>query len=319
MNPASTTNWIPGLVMLAVGALAALAFVLTARKKASPASTGPADDLNARYQFKLAQLKDLATQKRLLPAAEWQATKTRLESEAAAILRERDGVRHEGVKAEARLEKKVVAQARDDGFWNRNPQLSGALIGGTVVGFFLLLGFNLTQSTADRKEGMGPTGMTPPGGRGPMQDAPGAGEEQEDPRLTALARKVQANPDDADAVADLALFLVRRQAFDDARPLIDRVTLIDPFQVRGRVSRAVMRAVDGDAKGSQDELERLAAAYPEAYDARMFAGLIAAEGNDNARAVRNLEAYRATAPRSEQPPMIPMMIQQLQGKAGPPK
>jgi hypothetical protein len=97
------------------------------------------------------------------------------------------------------------------------------------------------------------------------------------------------------------------------------VTLIDPFQVRGRVSRAVMRAVDGDAKGSQDELERLAAAYPEAYDARMFAGLIAAEGNDNARAVRNLEAYRATAPRSEQPPMIPKMIQQLQGKAGPPK
>jgi hypothetical protein len=316
MNPSTGTNWLPGVLMLVVGALAALAFVFTSRRKAPPPSSGTLDDLNARYQSKLAELKDLATQKRMLPAPEWQATKARLEGEAAAILRERDGTRHEAVKSEARLEKKAVAQAADSSFWSKNPQLSGALIGGAVVGFFLLLAFNLTQSAGDRREGMGPTGMTPQGvGRGPMQEAPG--EEPDDPKLTALARRVQASPEDPEAVGDLALYLMRRQAFDDAKPLVDRVTLLDPFQVKGRVCRAVMRAVEGDPHGSQEDLERLAAAYPEAYDARMFAGLIAAEANDPARAVKNLEAYLATAPQAEQPPMIRMMIQELQSKLGP--
>jgi hypothetical protein len=315
MNPASTTNWIPGLLMLGVGALAALAFIFTNRKKVTPTSTGAADDLNARYQSKLAELKDLRLQKRLLDPAEWQATRTRLESEAAAILRERDGARHEKVKAVARAEKKAQAKAQDPSFWNQNPQLTGGLIGGAVVAFFLLLGFNLTQSTTDKAAGgMGPGGMTAGGPRGPMQDQAGAGPEPEDPRLTALAQRVQARPEDPDAVGDLALYLVRRQAFEDAKPLVDRVTLLDPFHVRGRVSRAVLRAVDGDAKGSQDELEHLAAAYPEAYDARMFAGLIAMEGNQNERAMKNLEAYLATAPQSEQPPMMRMLIQQLQAK-----
>jgi F0F1-type ATP synthase assembly protein I len=318
MNPASTTNWIPGLLMLGVGALAALAFIFTNRKKASPASTGLKDDLDARYQSKLAELKDLRTQQRLLPPQEFQATRKRLEAEAAAVLRERDGAKHEAVKAAARAEKRAQAQvqasAPDASFWSRNPQLSGGLIGGAVVGFFLLLGFNLTQSTTDKVERGG--GMMPGGGgaRGPMQDQQGGGPEQEDPRLTALAQRVQASPEDPDAVAELALFLVRRQAFDDAKPLVERVTMLDPFQVKGRVGRAVLRAVEGDAKGSQADLEHLAASYPEAYDARMFAGLIAMEGNENERALKNLRAYLATAPVGEQPPMMRMLVQQLEGK-----
>jgi hypothetical protein len=322
MNPAEGgTNWVPGLMMLAAGAVAALAFVFGSKKlKVEPPATGSVDDLNARYQSKLAQLKDHRLQKQKLDAAEWAATQKELEQQAAAILRERDGVKHESRKAEGRLEKKAEAVKQDDSIWAKNPTLTGGLIGGAVVGFFMLLGFNLSNSATDRAEGMSATGGVPRGA-GPAAGAAGAGGPMmgqpagEDPRLAALARRVEDAPQDPDAVADLALVLLRKQMFEDAKPLSDRLGLIDPFHVKGRVVRAVMRAVEGDAAGSMDELEHLATYYPEAYDARMFAGFIAADLKDNARAAASLKAYAATAPATEQPPMIRMMIQQLE--AGP--
>jgi hypothetical protein len=317
MNPAEGgTNWVPGLMMLAAGAVAALAFVFGSKKlKVEPPATGSVDDLNARYQSKLAQLKDHRLQKKKLDAAEWSATQKELEQQAAAILRERDGVKHESRKAEGRLEKKVEAVKQDDSIWAKNPTLTGGLIGGVVVGFFMLLGFNLSNSATERQEGMSATGGVPrgagpaAGAGGPMMGQPPG----EDPKLAALARRVEDAPQDPDAVADLALVLLRKQMFEDAKPLSDRLGLIDPFHVKGRVVRAVMRAVEGDAAGSLDELEHLAAYYPEAYDARMFAGFIAMDDNPT-RAAMNLEAYAATAPQADQPPMIRMMIQQLRNK-----
>ncbi len=314
MNP-TQTDWLPGILMLAAGAIAALAYVFGAKKPAAEApNSGPTDDLEARYNAKVAQLREHQANKHLQTAAEWKTVRARLEGEAAAVLKERDGVKHEKVKAAGRAERKAAAQARDNGFAQKHPTLTGAVIGGVVVGFFVLLAFNLTQSTSSKKGG------------GPMQASAGSempGEEQpeqEDPRLVALGQRVQANPEDPEAVGDLAMYLVRRQAFDDARPLIDRVTHLDPFAVKGRVARAVMLAVNGDAKSSQDELEHLSAYYPEAYDGRMFAGLISMEVNELPRALRNLEAYVGTAPASEQPPMMQNLIRQIKGQlAAPPK
>jgi predicted Zn-dependent protease len=77
------------------------------------------------------------------------------------------------------------------------------------------------------------------------------------------------------------------------------------------VGRAVVRALEGDLKGSMDDLERLAQRYPESYDARMFAGMLALEDNDPRRALVNLEAYVTLAPMSEQPPMMRMAVVQL--------
>jgi hypothetical protein len=314
MSPEHATNWLPGLLMLAAGAVVALAYLFGSKRlKEEPPNTGSVDDLNVRYQAKLAQLKDHLASKHL-GATDWAEMKQDLEREAAAILRERDGAKHAAVKAVARAEKKAVAATQADGFFAKNPTLKGALIGGGVVGFFVLLGTGLSNNTADRKDGMGMTGIQP--GAGPMQG--GAQQPEEDPKLVALAQRVQGAPDDADAVAELALYLVRRQAFEDAKPLIDRVTLLDPFQTRGRVSRAVMRAVDGDVPGSVQELEHLADYYPDAYDARMFAGLISIDQNDPARAIRNLEAYLATAPPSEQPPFVRMTLQQLRSQSATP-
>jgi len=72
-----------------------------------------------------------------------------------------------------------------------------------------------------------------------------------------------------------------------------------------------MRAVDGDMPGAMADLARLADMYPEAYDARLFVGLIAMDQNDTAKALKNFEWYLSTAPAEEQPPMLPMAVAQL--------
>lgn len=324
MNP-SGTNWLPGLLVLASGVVAALVFLFTAKRapEAKPAAgdqkpdapapdagaASPADDLAAKYQRLLGELKEHVANKHLLAADVWEKEKTRLEQAAAAALRERDGARHEAVKQEARLEKKAQAAAKDTGFFARNPAVGGALIGGLVVAFFAYLGMSVSNPENARNEG--PPGMGGAMG-GPQMGGPQ--QPQVDPKLEALAAQVKSNPDDIDAVTGLAMRLISLQSFEDARPLLARAAMLDPYHVRGRVGRAVLRAVDGDVTGAQKELERLGAAYPEAYDGHLYAGLLALEENDERRAVRDLEQYVNTAPASEQPPMIRMEVERMKAE-----
>lgn len=311
------TNWLPGLLMLATGVVAALVFLFTSKrappekpaagKTPAPApaeAAGPADDLDAKYQQLLGELKEHVANKHLLPAATWEAEKARLEQAAAAALRERDGAKHDAVKAQARLEKKAQAQAQDTGFFARHPAVGGALIGGLVVAFFAYLGMSVSNPDNSRTDvpGMGGGAMG-----GPMQP-------RTDPKLEALAAQVQANPDDIEAVTGLAMYLISLQSFVEAKPLLARAAMLDPYHVRGRVGRAVMRAVDGDVAGAQGELERLGASYPEAYDGHLYAGLLALEQNDERRAVRDLELYVNTAPPSEQPPMIRAEVERMKAE-----
>lgn len=322
------TNWLPGLLMLATGAVAALVFLFTSKRSPpeKPAAgkapdplpseaSGPADDLAAKYQQLLGELKEHVANRHLLPADVWETEKTRLEQAAAAALRERDGAKHEAVKAQARLEKKAQAQARDAGFFARNPAVGGALIGGLAVAFFAYLGMSVSNPENSRVEGpgMGGAAMGGPQMGGPQQP-------MTDPKLEALAARVQANPDDIEAVTGLAMHLISLQSFMEAKPLLARAAMLDPYHVRGRVGRAVMRAVDGDVPGAQSELERLGASYPEAYDGHLYAGLLALEQNDERRAVRDLELYVNTAPPSEQPPMIRMEVERMKAElAGAPR
>jgi tetratricopeptide (TPR) repeat protein len=306
MNPAHTTNWLPGLLVLGAGIAVALAYLLGNRRLRAEAPTAEtADDLEARYQRLLGELKEHAANKHLLSADVWQAEQARLERAAADVLRERDSKRHEDLKAQARAEKRAAEQAKDTSFLGRNPGLTGALVGGGVVAFFAFLGFQLSQSATERVEGGSITGGGP---SAPMQAPP------TDTKLDGLSARVRANPDDSDAVADLAVYLIRRQAFDDARPLIERAMLLDPYHPKARVGRAVMRAFQGEVAAAMDDLERLAARYPEAYDGHMFAGMLALDSNDTRRAVTAFENFLASAPLADQPPMIRMALQQLRAE-----
>ena len=116
------TNWVPGVLVLALGLGAAILFVLSA-KKGRGATPKPTEDLEQRYQALLAALKEHAAAKHLLPAEAWQAEQTRLEQAAAQVLRARAGTEHELLKAKARAERLEKAQPAG------NPALKGALVG----------------------------------------------------------------------------------------------------------------------------------------------------------------------------------------------
>jgi hypothetical protein len=310
MNPPQT-NWVPGLVVLGAGVAASLAYLLSTRRAGGTTASTTTDDLDATYQRLLAELKEHVANKHLLPAEAWAQEKSRLEQAAAAALRERDGVRHEAAKQEARREKKVQAAAQSTGFFATHPALGGALIGGAVVAFFSYLGLSVSDPRNARPEAMGGAPMAAP--PTPPVDA----------KLEALAAQVKANPDDVDALAGLALRLIGQQRFDEARPLVFRAAIVDPYHVRGRVGRAVMRAVDGDLGGARRELERLGGNYPEAYEGHLYAGMLALEQNDERQAVRDLELYVSTAPPAEQLPFVRMELERMKaglsgGAGGPP-
>lgn len=304
---APETNWLPGILVLAAGVVGSLAYLFVA-KRGGPEGAAPPDDLDARYQGVIAELKEHVANKHLLPADSWEAEKQRLEALAVQVLKQRDAQKHEALKAETRAEKKAQAAAADTGLLAQQPQLKGALLGGAVVLFFAVLWFSLNEATRVRTEGMGVTGMNP-GGEQPMAAPPAAPEE--DQRLQALLGAVQRTPDDIDALAEAGLYLISKQAFGESRPFVQRATMLDPFHVKARVCRAILVAVDGDVAASMNDLERLGTLYPDGWPAWLYAGMLSMDQNDPGRAVQNFERYLATAPPTDVPPMLRMAISQI--------
>jgi hypothetical protein len=308
-NALHQTNWLPGLIVLGTALIAALLFVLNARRKHRPVpSPSSLEDLETRYQSVIAQLKEHAANKHSYPGQAWADEHTRLEQLAAAVLRERAGVAHEGLKAQARAEKKAAAQAQATGFFAKNPAMKGALWGAGVVLFFVLLGVLLSRESVDRVEGRQITGMPAGPGEAPMQTPPPAKEDVE--LKTALGR-AERSPDDIEALSTAAKVLIARQMFDEADPLIRRATAIDPFHVQTRIHRAVIQAVDGQTPAALNELKHLADTFEDAYEARLFAGMLALQAEDKDTALAQFERYVVEAPAAEQPPMLKMGIAQL--------
>ena len=256
-----------------------------------------------------------------MSAEAFEAEKKSLETQAAGLLRQMKDAReekHEAEKREARAEKAAVRAQASGG-----STMKGALIGAIAVGVAVFLGSKLSENTSARGEGQSITGGVPRMGgmgAGPMQ-----GEQQPTPEQAALDaefeglyRAVEQQPDDPTALADIAFFLMRHQSFDEAKPFVNRLAAVDPYDVRGRVMREALTAIDGKGKEALPALERLATLYPEAFDARLLAGMMAMDERDQPRAVTNFDLYLKQAPPSEVPPGIREAIEQARTMPMPP-
>ncbi|MER2564966.1 MAG: hypothetical protein ABTQ32_29850, partial [Myxococcaceae bacterium] len=144
---APETNWLPGILVTAAGVVGSLAFLFLAKRGGPEKDAAAPDDLNARYQTVIGELKEHTANKHLLPQDSWEAEKKRLEALAVSLLKQRDSHKHETLKAEARAEKKAQAAAAETGLLATNPQLKGALLGGAVVLFFAVLWISLNEAT----------------------------------------------------------------------------------------------------------------------------------------------------------------------------
>ncbi len=303
---APATNWMPGIIALGAALIAAVTFLLISLRKHAPvAPAASAEDLETRYQTLIGQLKEHGANRHLHTPEAWAIEQARLEQAAAAVLRERAGVKHDALKAQARAEKKQ-ARTRATGFFAKNPIIGGALWGAGVVGFFVLLGIVLSQESKARQDGQEMTGMEPGGTKGKMEAAP-----QEDVGLRTALNLANRSPDDIDALSGAAKELIARQMFEDAVPLVQRATSLDPYHVQTRTHRAVLRAVEGQSMTALDELQHVADTFEDAHEARLFAGMLALQANDRERALAQFERYVIEAPVEEQPPMLYKGIAQL--------
>ena len=306
------TQWLPGVIALAVGLVSGLAFLFF--RKGSTRTAAAADDrvadLERRAQLILDQLKELNADRHHLDATQFEAEKARLEQEAAAALRARDEYDRAGAAARQLPAKPAAPEATPaaQGWLARHPQLKGAFWGGGVVLFAVILGLLLSQDQKPRQDSMGATGKTPP--------TAGAPETQDDPVLNAAMANYQAHPDNVAAMSRLSHELINRQEFQEAARLTERSLGLDPFHVESRIHRAVLASIQGDREKGQKTLEHLANSYPDAHEARLYQGLLALQAGEERTALEILERYSAEAPPSEQPPRLAEVIATLRKKLG---
>ncbi len=311
MGPAHSTNWLPGILAASAALVAAVVFVLASLRKHSPtAPPSSEEDLDIRYQSLIAQLKEHSANKHIHAPEAWATEQARLEQEAAAVLREKAGVKHASLKSDARAAKKAAQAATATGFFAKNPAFKGAIWGAGVVGFFVILGVVLSQESTTRTDGQGMTGAVPGEAAGPMAARP----PEEDLELKTAMARANRSPDDIDALSEAAKQLIARQMFDDAAPMVRRATAIDPYHVATRTHRAVLLAVEGQGLTAMNELQHVADTFEDAYDARLFGGMLALQADDRPRALEQFERYMQEAPRDEQPPMLSKAIVQLKAE-----
>ena len=305
------TQWLPGVIALAVGLVCGLAFLFFRKGSTRPAAAvdDRVADLERRAQLILDQLKELSADRHHLDAAQFEAEKARLEQEAAAALRARDEYGRAAARQTPAKPVAPEAAPSPQGWLARHPQLKGAFWGGGVVLFAVILGLLLSQDQKPRQDGMGATGKTPP-----MAEA---GEAQEDPVLNEAMANYQAHPDSVEAMSRLSHELINRQQFQEAARLTERSLGLDPFHLESRIHRAVLVAVEGDREKGQKALEHLANAYPDAHEARLYLGLLALQEGQERTALEALERYSVEAPPSQQPPRIAEVIATLRRKLGP--
>jgi tetratricopeptide (TPR) repeat protein len=321
MQP-QTTNWLPGIIVLAVAFVAAAAWLLFMRRQGALSTPEPRDgkldDLTQRAQSLIEQLRALEAEKHNLGAEQYAAEKSRLEREAASALRAKDEHLQRKASGEDGRAKAPVAPA-PTGWASRNPQLVGALWGAGIMLFFGGLGYLLVSEQQTRQDGMEATGRVPPGG--PQQQQANAVNEQGDsPDMAEARARLQANPGDVESAALLSHELIRRQSFEEAAKVTAKGLAADPFNVEMRVHRGVLRAAMGDLPGAEQELTELVDTWPDAQEALIFLGSLALRRGDKAKALEHFERFSVEVPRNMQPPQLDAAIAQLraevQGQGG---
>ncbi|HVG57462.1 MAG TPA: tetratricopeptide repeat protein [Hyalangium sp.] len=314
------TNWVPGIIALAISLLCGIGFLMLQRRKGAapptsePQRDGVQDDLDRRAQSLIDQLKELVADKHNLTPEQFEAEKSRLEREAATALRARDEYRQQkkpGKEGGSKAPAPGQAAPAPTGFAARNPQLVGALWGAGIVFFFGALGYLLVAEQRPREEGMEASGRVPPNSSVPgQQQLP----SQEDAQLAEAKERLRNDPTDLEAAGFVGHEMIRSRQLDEAEKVTKRALAIDPFHIESRVHLGVLNAIRGDVDGAEKELQELADTWPGAQEALLFLGFIHLQTGDRAKALGYFERFSVEVPSEHQPPGLDAAIAQLRAQ-----
>lgn len=134
-----------------------------------------------------------------------------------------------------------------------------------------------------------------------------AAESARQDRITALLRKLEADPRDVAALSDLADAYLAGSSPDDlarAATALLIVISLDPRDddAHRRIITAYIRA--GDLADARAALESYAALDPDPADVAFFTGLIALRSGDSRAAVAEFDRFLELAPHDERGPMV---------------
>lgn len=302
------TSWVPGLVVLALALIAGAALLLLTRRR--NARTQERDDqladLELRAQLLIQQLKELEAERHHLPPAQYASERARLEALAAAAYRARDELQQAPAgrpPAPPPPQAGRAAAAARGGLLADHPQLKGALWGGGVVLFFVVLGLLLSREQRPRTEDGSITGRAPPSATVEQ------GHEETFQQAYLAVRDDPASK--LDASARVVHELIRRQEWDEASRLTERALGGDPFHVEHRVHRALLSARQRELKEAIAQLRQLSRLHPGAHEALLFVGALAMQQGDERLALDSFVEFAAVAPPEDQLPQLQDAIDDL--------
>jgi len=168
-----------------------------------------------------------------------------------------------------------------------SPTYKGALI---MLGLVVIVGtfvYFAQQGSVTRRDGAGMTGNQELGSPTPPP-APG-GPMQLPPEIQAMQSRLDANPEDIEAINGLTEFYLSVGDAAKSMQLNDKAKEIAPDDPDTRTFQAVLRAMVGMFPPAIEQLEAVVKDHPDHASAWSYLGLIQYDKGDKARGVEALE------------------------------
>ncbi len=256
-----STDWLSATAMLLSGIIVGLMFMYSSmRRKQQAAAQGASDDLEtrdlvARRDTLIQQLRDLED----VPANG--AERTRLEREAAQVLRALDGKKAAG-STPASAVSMNAASAPASGM---NPALKGFVWGVGSVAALGFLGYFVWSSSTDKNAAQQqmPSGMQPQPQQMQQQGQP----PQADPAVQQLEAAVATSPDDVNARISLAKAYLEKENMMGVFEQTQAVLAKSPAEPRALTYQALVRMAMGQTDVAGKMLDQATKADPKFLDA----------------------------------------------------
>ncbi len=283
-------NWLPAIVVLGVALLAGAIFAVRAMKKPSRSGerTAELEDLEARKEALMTELRELKTARDKMDATAYEERRRHLEAEAARALAARD-------KLAAKLASSGTSRAAATPAAAKPLQLAGFIYGaGTVAVLWFL--WSLVSSHGKPEAVEAPP--HPPG----MSTGAMSGE------LGELVGRLHQNPDDFEALVQVAHLLIRQMRIAQAGPIVERALQIDPKHAESRVHMAMVTAANGDNKSALAQLDAVAQEHPTEAEAWFFRGMIGLQTGDLRLKNESFARYLELSPEGPQKERVRAML-----------
>ncbi|HJW92230.1 MAG TPA: tetratricopeptide repeat protein [Thermoanaerobaculia bacterium] len=247
-----STDWLSATAMLLSGLIVGFMFIYASMRKKQQAAAPGEDleirDLKARRDTLIQQLRELED----VPANA--AERTRLEREAAQVLRALDG-RVSAAPAAPRTATPPAAPSP-----GMNPTVKGFLWGVGSIGILGFLGWFVYSSSTD-KNARQPNAMQP---ASTQTIAPA---QQTDPAVAQLEAQVANAPDDVNARIDLAKAYLEKENMMGVFEQTQAVLAKSPAEPRALTYQALVRMSMGQSDVAGEMLEKATKTDPKLTDA----------------------------------------------------